>query len=213
MADAYVPCDDAAVLATRETAILGNGPRIAPLAEADRTPEQAQLIERAQPPAQVRQSAGGQDSEWVEIMAHQPGLFTAHLAFAQKFMTEATLSARDRELAVLRLAWLSGAPFEWGGHVIIGKACGLSQEEIARIIEGPDAAGWSAHESALLRATEELHADSMISDATWAELSRGLGEPQLIEFILLIGHYTTVAYYQNALRFRLPAGNEGLRAR
>lgn len=209
---AYTPSNDDAAIMAREAGVLGAGPRIAPIAPEKRTPEQQQLIERAQPPAQVRQLTGGGDTEWVEIMAHHVGLFGAHLMFAQKFMTEAALTPRDRELAVLRLAWLSGAPFEWGGHVTIGKACGLSVEEIARIKDGPDVAGWTAHESAVLRATEELHADAMISDGTWAALCAGFDEAQLIEFVLLVGHYTTVAYYQNALRFRLPEGNEGLRA-
>ncbi|KHK93605.1 hypothetical protein LK12_00590 [Novosphingobium malaysiense] len=205
--------DDKAAIAAREAAVLGAGPRIAPLPAEERTVEQQQLIDRAQPPAQVRQIKGGGDTEWVEIMARHHGLFGGHLMFAQTFMTEATLSARDREIAVLRLAWVSGAPFEWGGHVVIGKACGLTEAEIARIIEGPDAAEWSAHESALLQATEQLHADSMIDDATWSTLSLTLDERQLIELVLLIGHYKTVAYYQNALRFRLPQGNEGLHAR
>lgn len=208
----YRPGNDEAALAEREAFILGNAPRIDPLPPDQRTPQQEELIERARPPVQARHLPGGNDTEWVEIMARHAGLFGAHLMFAQKFMAEATLSSRDRELAVLRLAWVSGAPFEWGGHVTIAKACGLSAEEIVRVKEGPDAAGWTVHESAVLRATEELHADTMIGDATWAALSEGLDETQLIEFILLIGHYKTVAYYQNALRFRLPEGSEGLRA-
>jgi alkylhydroperoxidase family enzyme len=64
-----------------------------------------------------------------------------------------------------------------------------------------------------VRAAEELHYDSMISDETWADLSETLNDKQLIELAMLIGQYKTVAYYQNALRFRLPEGNEGLSAR
>ena len=197
----------------RQKAILGDGPRLAPLAAAERSPEQQQLIERAKPPAEIQRQRGGDDTEWVEIMARNPGLFSAHMAFAMKIMAEGALIPRDRELAVLRLAWISGAPFEWGGHVVIAKACGVTAEEVARVIDGPDAAGWSRHDRALLLAGEELHADSMISDATWSDLSAGLDDRQLIELIMLIGHYKTVAYYQNTLRFRLPAGNEGLLAR
>ena len=212
MAGWFTANEDPATIAAREAAVLGQGPRIAPLPVDQRTAEQQSLIERAQPPAQVRQLLGGGDSEWVEIMARQPGLFAAHMAFAQKFMAEPTLSPRDRELAVLRLGWLSGAPFEWGGHVVIGKACGLTSEEIGRVRSGADADGWSDCERAILRAVDELHAGSMICDATWSSLCAELDDAQLIELILLIGHYTTVAYYQNALRFRLPQGNEGLRA-
>lgn len=197
----------------RQAAILGEGPRIAPLAPEERSEVQQALIERMQPPQQVRSTKGGNDTEWAEILAHHPDLFVAHMGFAQKFMAEPALSPRDRELAVLRLGWISGAPFEWGGHVTIGKACGISEEEVARIIEGSAAEGWSAFDRALIRSVEELHEDSMISDATWDVLAGKLDKRQLIELVMLIGHYKTVAYYQNALRFRLPAGNEGLLAR
>lgn len=197
----------------RQQAVLGSGPRVAPLGPDERTPEQQQLIESARPPAEIQRQKGGDDTEWVEIMARHPVLFAAHMQFAQKFMAGGALSPRDRELAVLRLAWVSGAPFEWGGHVAIAKACGVSSDEVADVIEGAEAQGWSLHESALLRAAEELHADTMISDGTWADLSAGLDDRQLIELVMLIGHYKTVAYYQNALRLRLPEGNEGLLAR
>ena len=205
--------DDPARLAERQTAILGNGPRIAPLAPADRTPEQQALIERAQPPAEIRQQRGGDDTEWVEIMAHHAALFAKHMVFAQAFMVDAALSPRHRELAVLRLAWICGAPFEWGGHVTIGKICGLSGDDIVAVITGPEAMHWSAQERAVLRATDELHFDSMIGDDTWQALSQGFDARQLIELVMLLGHYKTVAFYQNALRFRLPEGNEGLFAR
>ena len=53
----------------------------------------------------------------------------------------------------------------------------------------------------------------MISDATWATLSKNLNEKQLIELPIIIGQYQTVAYYQNSLSLRLHAGNLGLKAR
>lgn len=199
--------------AVRQAAVLGRGPRIAPLAPAERTPEQQALIERMKPPQQVSTMKGAGETEWAEILARHPALFVAHMGLAQQFMATPKLTPRDRELAVLRLAWISGAPFEWGGHVTIAKACGVLAAEIERVIEGPEAPDWTAFEAALLRATDELHTDSMIADATWASLAEGLDAQQLIEFVLLIGQYKTVAYYQNALRFTLPEGNLGLLAR
>lgn len=197
----------------RQSEILGDGPRIAPLPPERRSDEQQALVERMRPPKQWQGMKGAADTEWAEILAHNPGLFAAHMGFAQKFMAEGKLMPRDRELAVLRLAWISGAPFEWGGHVLIGKACGVEAGELPMIMEGSGAEGWSEHDRALLRAAEELHEDSMICDATWDSLAKRMDEAQLIELVMLIGHYKTVAYYQNALRFRLPQGNEGLLAR
>lgn len=35
----------------------------------------------------------------------------------------------------------------------------------------------------------------------------------MIELVMVIGQYRTVAYYQNSLRVRLDGGNQGLAAR
>ena len=71
----------------------------------------------------------------------------------------------------------------------------------------------TSHAQAILRAAEELFADAMISDETWATLSKRLDDRQLIELPILIGQYQAVAYYQNSLRLRLHNGNLGLKAR
>ncbi len=53
----------------------------------------------------------------------------------------------------------------------------------------------------------------MISDETWSMLADELNEKQLVELVVMVGQYKTVAYYQNALRLPLGEGNEGLSAR
>ncbi|MET0180461.1 MAG: carboxymuconolactone decarboxylase family protein [Novosphingobium sp.] len=123
------------------------------------------------------------------------------------------LAPRDRQLAILRTAWLLQAPFEWGEHARISKTHGVSAEEIARVIEGSAAEGWDDHDRAILRAAEELRAGAMIGDDTWEQLAQRLSPYQLFELCVLIGHYSTVAYFQNALRLELDRGNEGLIAR
>ena len=94
-----------------------------------------------------------------------------------------TLAPRERELLILRIGWLCQAEYEWGQHVIFGKGAGLTDEEIARIKEGPDAKGWSPFDAALLRAADELHADAFISDATWAALSERYSTQQLMDVV------------------------------
>jgi len=42
---------------------------------------------------------------------------------------------------VLRIGWLCRAEYEWGHHVAIGKQAGLSDDDLKRIAEGPDAPG------------------------------------------------------------------------
>ena len=84
----------------------------------------------------------------------------------------------------------------------IGKAFGVTPEEIERVIEGSSAAGWSEHEAALLRAVEEMIADHCMSDATWDTLARTYDEKQMLELPMLVGSYLMTALQQNSLKIQ-----------
>jgi len=122
----------------------------------------------------------------------------------------AKLEMRDRKLAILRTGWLCQAPYEFGEHVNQSRRFGLTDEEIERITVGSTAPEWNEHERAILCAVEELHADSMVSDKTWEQLAKRFDEHQLVELLVLIGQFVATAYFQNSMRLRLEAGNEGL---
>lgn len=59
------------------------------------------------------------------------------------------LSARDRQLAILRTGCILQAPFEWGEHVKQSKRLGLTTEDVKRVTQGPSADGWTEHERAI----------------------------------------------------------------
>jgi alkylhydroperoxidase family enzyme len=126
------------------------------------------------------------------------------------FVRNATIPARHRELLILRTAWLSRGDYIWGRHDVIGKEAGLTAEEIARVTAGPDAPGWDDFERALLAAADELHTSRFISDATWNVLAAGYTDDELRQVVLVVGNYTQLAMFQNALGAQLPPGFEGL---
>ena len=143
-------------------------------------------------------------------LARNPELFKVWLPFAGHLLGGGLLSGEDRELLILRTAVCTGSSYEWGQHVRISLAIGMSRETIDRVAEGPDAEGWSPHEAALLRAVDELHADSVLSDETWAALAETYDERELIEAIMLVGHYHMVAFALRSLGVELDEGLEGL---
>jgi alkylhydroperoxidase family enzyme len=221
----------------RELQVLGDGPRIQPLQVSELTSD---LLKIVIPMIQVNSALGSRDQESltdlmvehpsgelsanvlarlenlpeiVRTMLRHPDLFARQTDIGLQLLSRGALRARERELAILRVGWLCQAPYEWGEHVIIAKSVGVTSEEVERITEGSSAPGWNEHDRAILRAVEELHADAMISDATWATLATSLDERQLIELTIVVGQYQTVAYYQNALRLRLHDGNAGLKSR
>ena len=73
-----------------------------------------------------------------------------------------------------------------------------------------NADGWGAADATLLRAADELHAGSKISDATWSALAETYDERGLLEIAMLVGHYHLVAFALNSLEVELDDGLEGL---
>ena len=69
-------------------------------------------------------------------LAHQPKLIKSWLSFGTYLLSESTLPARYREIAILRVGWLCRCGYEWGQHVVIARSSGLSDEEIERIAAG-----------------------------------------------------------------------------
>jgi alkylhydroperoxidase family enzyme len=176
-------------------------PRITPVDPATADAQTAELL------AQVGGPAGGASNIFATFVRH-PGLFRRWLPFGGKLLS-GRLSARHRELLILRTGWNCQAEYEWGQHVVIGKASGLDDAEIERVKEGPDAAGWDPFEATLLRAADELHEQSCITDATWAALTAVYDDKQLIEVPMVVGHYHLVGFTLNSLGVQLEPGLAG----
>ncbi len=132
-------------------------------------------------------------------LAHHPKLLTRWLVFGNHVLGKSSLDARLREIVILRIGYLCQAGYEWGQHVEIGLRVGLTEADVARIAEGPDAEGWSPLESALIRATDELHADAFVSDATWAALQADLSTEEILDALFAIGQYNMVSMVLNTL--------------
>ena len=131
-------------------------------------------------------------------------------AYTIHFVNDYTIPLRDKELLILRTAWLSRGDYIWGRHNLIGQGAGLTVDQIARITEGPDADEWEDFDRALLRAADELHASRFISRPTWDALAERYSEEELREVVMIVGNYTQLAMFQNTLGALLEPGVEGL---
>jgi 4-carboxymuconolactone decarboxylase len=198
---------DPEAIAAREAEITGKPQRVDPLTPDDLSGDAKDLVTRIR--AAIGLAPGADIPEYCLTMVKHPEIFRCQMEMGAAIFKGA-LSPRERELAVLRVAWLMRAPYEWGEHVDIGQRYGVAKAEIEQVIEGSSAPGWSEHDRALLRGVEELISEQSISDATWATLAKSWNDQQLIEFPMMVGQYVATALVQNSLRMRLMPGNPGL---
>lgn len=138
--------------------------------------------------------------------ARHPALMKARRPQQQHLNTKPTIPMRHHELVVLRIGWLCQAEYEFSQHTLFGKRAGLSDEEIRRITEGPDAPGWAPFEATLLRTVDELYRDNFIADATWAALTEDYDVAQIMDLIALVGQYWTVSVFLNSTGVQLEEG-------
>jgi hypothetical protein len=90
---------------------------------------------------------------------------------------------------------------------------GVTPDELVAVSNGDDAVDaveWSPLERAALRAVDETADDGTVSDATWAVLAEDLEESDLIELLMLIGHYMMLTTVLGSLRIALEPRSEAL---
>jgi 4-carboxymuconolactone decarboxylase len=155
-----------------------------PYADPSSAPEPVRRALEAVPPLNV-----------FRMVANAETAFRPWLAFGGALLSSLELDACVRELAILRVARLSGAEYEWVQHVPIALAAGATEEQVAAVDGGElEHKSLGAAERAALRFTTEVVRDVRASDdALAAVLAAGLSPRAVVELLLVIGQYMMVA--------------------
>ena len=179
------------------TNLIGHGamrlsePRIQPVQDDEANDEQREVLAASsfsrRPPLNVQRTT-----------AHHPALARARQTFTRHIMSQSTLPPRERELLILRTGWNCRSEYEFAQHTRFGRSVGLSDAEIQRVAEGPDADAWDEFESTLLRAADELHEDAFITDQTWNALAERYSTQQLMDLVFTVGQYHIVSMALNS---------------
>ena len=175
-------------------------PRVPPLQDDEAEGDGKQLLERA--------AEWGPVFNLTRTLAQYPALSASWGRFARHVIGETSLPPRERELLILRTGWHCQSGYEFGQHRRMGREAGLSDTEIARVIEGPDA-DWEPFDAMLLQAADELHAEAFVSDTTWAALAERYTQQQLMDVVFTVGQYHLVSMALNSFGVQLEDGTPG----
>jgi len=129
-----------------------------------------------------------------KLMAHTETGFRPLVQLGAAILSQQQLSGALRELAILQVARLSPARYEWVQHVPIARGCGVREEQIEALEAGrTDADRFDDVERAVLAFTAELVQRARASDEAFAAVSRHLSPREIVELIVAIGFYMTMA--------------------
>jgi alkylhydroperoxidase family enzyme len=144
-------------------------------------------------------------------LAHQPELFRRWLGFGGALLA-GRLPGRLRELVILRTAYRFDAPYEWAHHIELAEAQGISGAEVAAVGGDLAVVDWDPFERAALAAVDETKDQGAVTDASWSVLAGRLDPADMIELVMLIGHYVLLSTVLRSLRLPLEPSAAALAA-
>ncbi len=129
----------------------------------------------------------------VRIGAHaSPALFEAQGRLGWAIASPEVLAPRLRETVILRVAYLSDSDYELRHHIPLGRAAGLTEAELAAIASG-NYTLLDPQLAAAARFTDEVVTRLSPSDETLTQLRRHVSDQILVNIVLAIGCYMSIA--------------------
>jgi alkylhydroperoxidase family enzyme len=178
---------------------MSQPPRLRPLPVDEWDDDALEALRRAFPAGLIDQiRASGRVPNVLATMLHHPALAGPFTAYGNVLLGKPALGHRNRELMLLRVAWRTGARYEWVHHVRLASDYGVTPEDIETIVGGGVSATWTAAERDLVIATDEMLDSYRVSADTWRRLTEHFDEEQLVEIPFVVGTYTCLAMAFNS---------------
>jgi 4-carboxymuconolactone decarboxylase len=143
----------------------------------------------------VRARAVGGFGRWPNLyamLANAPDLLAAWVDFAWTLRAVPDSDRALRELAIMRVAQLTGSEYEWQAHWAMATEAGVPAEKLTNLAAWRDAGTFSTDERLVLGASESLLKSGDLSVAERSQLVATFGEQQTVELVLTIAFYSCV---------------------
>ena len=119
---------------------------------------------------------------------------------------ETPLDLRVKTLAVLTAAREASGHYVWTVNQRAAKEANISDEIVAAIHEYRAPAGLDAKDAAVVQFVLELLRQHRISDGTYQALQSQIGDAGIIDVLVVVGYYHSLAHSLQALEVELPEG-------
>lgn len=136
-------------------------------------------------------------------LANSPNMLRNFMRLGNSLLFYGVLPPVLRELAVLRVAQLTGADYEWAHHVPIARQVGVSDEQVAALRSWQTSPHFDERQRAVLRYAESVTSAVGAPDELFDELRKHLNEAEAVELTLVAGYWGMVARLLVALKIDL----------
>ena len=157
-------------------------------------PELAVLI------AQIRAQRGGRLANLYKMLLKSPPVAAGWLHLLTAVRQQSVLPGQYRELAILRVAVINGADYEYRSHVPFGLKAGLRQEQIDALPNWRSSGLFDGPQIAVLAYTDSMTKDVHVPDDVFAPVRQHFQDREIVELTATIAAYNLVSRFLEALQ-------------
>lgn len=131
------------------------------------------------------------------LLLNAPNVFPGWTQMLDELYASPTFGRRLREIIVLRVAHLQGSEYELAQHLPLGRAAGLTDQELNALGTG-NTDGFDPTARAALAVVDELCTTRHLRPESFAAAQQVFGDQALTELLMLVSCYYGLALVLNA---------------
>jgi len=135
-----------------------------------------------------------------QMLLHSPPVASGWLNYLTAIRQQSTLPGGLRELVIMRIAVLNGAPYEAEQHAPIALREGVSQVQLNDLDNWQQSKNYDATQRAVLAYTDAMTKDIHVSPEVFAAVKAVLTDRLLVELTATVGAYNMVSRFLEALQ-------------
>lgn len=140
-----------------------------------------------------------------QVLLNHPKLACGLNDLLARMLWHGELNSRLRELAIMRIAWLTACEYEWSQHWRVAQGLGVSADDLAGVRDWQSYAPFGSAERAVLAATDDVVRDGVVSAASWTACEQEFGADRttLVELVTAICAWRMIASILHSLQVPL----------
>ena len=135
-----------------------------------------------------------------QMLLHSPPVASGWLNYLTAIRQQSTLPGGLRELVIMRIAVLNGAPYEAEQHAPIALREGVSQGQLDDLDNWQQSKSYDATQRAVLAYTDAMTKDIHVSPEVFAAVKAVMTDRLLVELTATVGAYNMVSRFLEALQ-------------
>ncbi len=157
-------------------------------------PEIAPIAER------IKAERGGKILNLYHMLLHSPPVADGWRAFLTAIRQQCQLAGRYRELAILQVAVINKAEYEFNAHVPFAIKEGVTPGQLEAMRAGQTPEDFTPADRAVLACTDAMTRHVQVPDTVFAEVRKHFPDREAMELVATIAAYNTVSRFLVAIQ-------------